>query len=75
MKNFKFIPRGLPRDKAMGDYQGGEAQLSPLGESGVHTPDEVKNLIHCNQYNDYLCHSCNNSSKEKIDAKSKMFSY
>ena len=37
----KFIPRGLPRDKAMGDYQGGEAQLSPLGE----TPDEVKNLI------------------------------
>ena len=32
IKDFKFIPRGLPRDKAM-------------GESGVHTPDEVKNLI------------------------------
>ena len=30
--NYKFIPRGLPRDKAM-------------GESGVHLPDEVKNLI------------------------------
>ncbi|OGT08764.1 MAG: hypothetical protein A2V89_00200 [Gammaproteobacteria bacterium RBG_16_37_9] len=41
----KFIPCGLPRDKAMGDYQGGEAQLSPLGEPGVHTPGEVKKLI------------------------------
>ena len=41
----KFIPRGLPRDKAMGDYQGGEAPLSPLGEPGVHTPGEVKKLI------------------------------
>ncbi len=28
----KFIPRGLPRVKAMGDSQGGEAQLSPLTE-------------------------------------------
>ena len=30
---FKFIPRGLPRDKVM-------------VESGVHTPDEIKNLIY-----------------------------
>ena len=43
--HLKFIPRGLPRDKAMGNYQGGEAQLSPLEESWVNTPDEVKNLI------------------------------
>ena len=32
VQRIKFIPRGLPRDKAM-------------GESGVHTSDEVKNLI------------------------------
>ncbi len=29
---FKFIPRVLPRDKATGGGQGGEAQLSPLTE-------------------------------------------
>ena len=29
----------------MGDSQGGEAQLSPLGEPGVHTPGEVRKLI------------------------------
>jgi hypothetical protein len=32
-------------DKAMGVCQGEEAKLRPLGEPGVHTPGEVKNLI------------------------------
>jgi len=41
--NFSAACRG---DKAMGDYQGGEAQLSPLGKPGVHTPGEVKKLIY-----------------------------
>jgi len=38
----KFIPRGLPRDKAMGELPRGEA---PLGKPGVHTTGAVKNLI------------------------------
>jgi glycine dehydrogenase subunit 1 len=32
-------------NKAMGDCQGGEAQLSPLDKPGVHTPGAVKKLI------------------------------
>jgi len=39
------FPAASRGDKAMGDCQGQEAQLSPLGEPGVHTPDEVKKLI------------------------------
>ena len=36
--SFKFIPRGLPRDKAMGDCQGGEAELIPLDRATWFIP-------------------------------------
>ena len=45
MKGFKYIPRGLPRDKAMGDAQGGVAQLSPLGRPRGFIPRGRSKLI------------------------------
>ena len=49
-ENLKFIPRGLPRDKAMGDYQGGEAQLSLFGIVWGHTSGEYKHKNHAKKY-------------------------
>ncbi len=57
-ENLKFIPRGLPRDKAMGDYQGGEAQLSPLGKSGVHT-QAITHIFCLNTFDRILRLHCN----------------
>jgi ribonuclease R len=51
-KSIKFIPCSLPRDKAMGDCQEGETQLSPLSELEVHTPGEVKKLIKADPFFD-----------------------
>ena len=42
--NLNFLAASF-EDKIMGDYQGGEAELSPLGKPGVHTPGAVKKLI------------------------------